>query len=288
MTLAAAALVFAACSEDSLDKESIFQDSAQDNATEFDSWIYDNLTLPYNIRLIYKMSDLETDFSYTLTPAAIDKSMILAKAVKYCWLGSLDETAGIDFTRAYVPKELQFIGSAGWSSNGSTMLAGSAEGGLKVTLYMVNSLQLSKNYLNENYFKTMYHEFTHILTQVKDYSEDFQQISEGDYLGGDWYAYIDTWAHYAGFVSPYAMSEYNEDWAETAATYITYDDSQWSSMLDEAGSDGRDGDEIILRKLSYVRNYFRDSWGIDLDELRRVSQRRITQATSGVIDLQTL
>lgn len=50
------------------------------------------------------------------------------------------------------------------------MILGQAEGGMKVTLFRVNEIDknnLSVAQLNEYYFKTMHHEFTHILNQKK-------------------------------------------------------------------------------------------------------------------------
>ena len=61
------------------------------------------------------------------------------------------------------------IGSAAYNSGDGTMVLGTAEGGLVITLYMVNRLTDAtlRDYatLNEYYFHTMHHEFTHILNQ---------------------------------------------------------------------------------------------------------------------------
>jgi substrate import-associated zinc metallohydrolase lipoprotein len=95
-----------------------------------------------------------------------------------------------------------------------------------------------------------------------------------------------------GFTSPYASSETREDFAETVANYITKTDAQWAQILDWASknwtlkesstnvyveggeSDGVDGKAVILQKVSIVRQWFKDSWGVDLDSLRSVVQYR--------------
>lgn len=67
-----------------------------------------------------------------------------------------DEIWGIDMTRTYVPKLLQFIGNVAYTESG--MILGQAEGGMKVTLFRVNEIDknnLSVAQLNEYYFKTM-------------------------------------------------------------------------------------------------------------------------------------
>lgn len=50
------------------------------------------------------------------------------------------------------------------------MVLGTAEGGMKITLYNVNDInpdQIDINLLNDYYFQTMHHEFAHILHQTK-------------------------------------------------------------------------------------------------------------------------
>lgn len=180
------------CSEDKLSDESIFDVSdVEARQNEFDKWIKTNLTDPYNIRLMYRLEDMETDLEHTAAPADFVNSQKLAMIVKYAWLEAYDEVAGIEFTRTYVPKILHFIGSALYEDNG-TMILGTAEGGLKVTLNLVNSLQINRDFLNTYYFRTMHHEFTHILNQTKNYDTDYERISQGQYVAGDWYLYSDT------------------------------------------------------------------------------------------------
>lgn len=271
------------CSEDDLDKESIFQDSKV-KENDFDKWIYKNYTLPYNIKLMYRMQDIESNHKYSLAPAEYDKSVELAHIVKYAWLEAYDEVAGVDFTRRFVPKMLHFIGSAAYESNG-TMILGTAEGGLKVTLYLVNNLQIDRDFLNEYYFKTMHHEFAHILHQTKNYPTEYDLISEANYVSGDWYLVDDSEAHQLGFVSPYAMSEPREDIAEVTSVYITKTPEEWAAILDDAGEDGA---AIINQKLEIVKKYMLSSWNIDMDELRDCVQRRINDVVEGNVDLESL
>lgn len=276
-------LLPASCDDDDLDSQSIFDDVTTEQ-TDFDQWIYKNYTLPYNIRLYYRLQDIESDYNYTLAPADYDKSIQLAHIVKYAWIEAYDEVAGSDFTRTYVPKILHFVGSAAYNNNG-TMVLGTAEGGMKVTLYLVNSLQIDRDFLNTYYFKTMHHEFAHILHQTKNYPTEFDQISAADYISGDWYTMADTAAHHRGFVTPYSMSEAREDIAEVTSEYITKTPDEWQAIIDDAGTAGA---AIINRKLTIVRNYMQESWGIDLDNLRSVVQRRMDDIVAGNINLTNL
>lgn len=273
---------FASCNNDNdLKENSIFTESVRvENA--FDVWLKKNYTDNYNIKVIYRLEDMETDLEHTLAPADFELSQTLSKIVKYAWLEAYDEVAGVDFTRTYVPKIIHLIGSAAYESNG-TMILGTAEGGLKVTLYLVNSLQINEAFLNEYYFKTMHHEFTHILNQTKNYDTDFERISEGNYVSGDWYLVSETTALQSGFITPYSMSEAGEDYAEMVAMYVITDPQVWASKMVTAGTDGA---AIIGQKLDMVKTYMSEQWNIDLDELRSIIQRRMQDVVNGTLDIE--
>lgn len=263
-----------ACDDDDISGKSIIIDPTQE-WNEFDSWIQNNYTYPYNIDFKYRMEDIESDMNYNLIPAEYDKSIALAKLVKYLWLESYDELMGVDFLRTYVPKIIHLIGSPAYNNSGSIVL-GTAEGGLKVTLYNVNNLNL-KNItiasLNEAYLKTMHHEFAHILHQIKEYPTDFKDITGADYVGDDWSKADNTLAIalQKGFVSRYARKEANEDFVETIAIYITYTPTAWNNLLVQAGATGR---PIIEQKFEAVKSYLATSWNINIDKLRDIVQRR--------------
>ncbi|NDV65743.1 putative zinc-binding metallopeptidase [Bacteroides sp. 224] len=272
LTFICFASLWTSCSDDEPGKNSIF-DTDPPARNEFDLWLLENFTYPYNINFKYRMEHIESSQTHTLVPAEYNKSIALAKLVKYLWLEVYDEAAGVHFTRSYIPRIIHLIGSAAYNSN-KTMVLGTAEGGLKVTLYMVNDLDVdnvSIDFLNTYYFKTMHHEFNHILTQKKKYDPDFQRISEADYISSNWYQETNETAHELGFVSNYAMKEYNEDFAEIFAVYLTSTQAEWDAILDTAGETGA---PIILKKFNIVKKYLADSWDIDFDELRNIVQRR--------------
>jgi substrate import-associated zinc metallohydrolase lipoprotein len=283
--MAASLFAFSSCGEDDLDPESIFQtETAQAKQNKFDAWLLKNFTNPYNIRLIYRLEDMEADFDYTVAPADFELSQTLAKIVKYAWLEAYDEVAGVDFTRTYVPKIIQLIGSAQYNSNG-TMVLGTAEGGLKVTLNLVNSLIIERSFLNKYYFRTMHHEFTHILNQTKNYDTDYDQISSGLYIGGDWYKNTDTEARKLGFIRNYSMSYATEDYADMLSVYVISTSDEWDGYLEEAEESGA---AIITQKLEMIRTYMTTEWGIDIDELRDAVNRRMNDICNGKVDLNPI
>ncbi len=267
------------CREDELNDKSIFDDGEEIAKTEFDDWLLHNYTYPYNIAFKYRMEDIESSMDYTLAPADLDKARKLAKIIKHLWIETYDEIAGVDFTRAYIPKVIHLVGSAAYEDNG--MIVGTAEGGTKVTLYYVNKLQINTDFLNKYYFLTMHHEFAHILHQTKNYDPEFERISEGSYTGGDWYNIENSTALKRGFVDSYASSEPREDFAETLAVYITNSADYWESQLGKAGETGA---PIIKEKMEYIRIYMADVWGIDVNQLREIIQRRSKELDSLDLD----
>lgn len=282
-------LGFVACSDNDPDGPTIFPVTSPER-DQLDMWLQKNYTSPYNIDFKYKMEDIESDYQYTLTPADSAKSAKLAIIIKYLWLDSYAEVLGLDFVKHNVPRVIHLIGSPAYNSNG-TIVLGTAEGGLKVTLYQVNSLTdaILESYasMTEYYFHTMHHEFTHILNQKKPYDTSYNKITESGYVSGNWYQVQDSVAHGKGFVTPYAMSEGLEDFAEMLSTYITYTPEQWQAIIDDANKYG--GEEAVAalnQKLNIVRNYMQDSWDVDIDVLRAAILRRGKELSS--LDLEHL
>ena len=295
--MSVAAVSFTGCSEDDLSSTSVF-DTTPQQRTEFDNWLLKNYVQEYNIDFKYHYNDKEADMNYNTIPASYESSVAIAKLMKYMWLETYVEAVNKDFIRTYTPRVIQLTGSYKYDKNGSVVL-GTAEQGMKVMLYGVNDLDLDnirvnttdhyeshdKQPLDLNYwfFHTMHHEFCHILTQTKNYSTDFKTISSGSYHSTDWINVSDKKAAKEGFVTGYASGEYNEDFAETYATYITMTADAWQKILETAGPEGA---AIINKKLDMVKEYFSNSWGIDLDKLRENILRRSNNVSSP--DLRTL
>ena len=141
---ALSALVFAlsntACSEDGLDDKSVITGIGYEIETPFDEWLLENFIEPYNIRVMYRYEDMESDMTYNLVPARYERSIEMAQLVSYLCLQAYDEITGSrDFIRANFPKDLFFVGSPAYNNNGSIVL-GTAEGGTKITLFNLNTL----------------------------------------------------------------------------------------------------------------------------------------------------
>ncbi len=293
-----AAFTVAACSDDDLSSTSVFDESEIAERSEFDNWLLENYVKEYNIDFKYRYSDKEADRNYNVVPAKYENAKAIAKLMQHMWIGAYIECVSKDFLRTYTPRVIQLTGSYKYDSNGSIVL-GTAEQGMKVMFYGVNELDIDNLRVNTEdpyeshetrpldlnywFFHTMHHEFCHILTQTKNYSTDFQTISAGNYHATDWVNVKDKNAATEGFVTGYASGEYNEDFAEIYACYVTLSADGWQKIIDQAGEDGA---AIINKKLDMVREYFSDSWGIDLDKMREIVLRRSSEVSS--LDLRTL
>lgn len=280
-----ASFALMSCSDDDPSSESIFPTTSP-KRDAFDKWLLENYTFPYNVEMKYKMEDIESDMKYHLVPADSAKTAKLSIIMKYLWFDAYNEVIGPDFIKENMPRTIHFIGSPAYNSEG-TMVLGTAEGGLKITLYMVNSLddETLKDYdtMNKYYFHTLHHEFTHILNQKIPYDQSFKLITESGYVSGDWYTISDKTAHQAGFVTPYAMVEPLEDFAEMLSGYVTMSQSEWNAILADAGTTGA---ASISAKLDIVRNYMQESWNVDIDQLRAAVLRRAS--TLSAVDLEHL
>ena len=280
-----ASFALMSCSDDDPSSESIFPTTSP-KRDAFDKWLLENDTFPDNVEMKYKMEDIESDMKYHLVPADSAKTAKLSIIMKYLWFDAYNEVIGPDFIKENMPRTIHFIGSPAYNSEG-TMVLGTAEGGLKITLYMVNSLddETLKDYdtMNKYYFHTLHHEFTHILNQKIPYDQSFKLITESGYVSGDWYTISDKTAHQAGFVTPYAMVEPLEDFAEMLSGYVTMSQSEWNAILADAGTTGA---ASISAKLDIVRNYMQESWNVDIDQLRAAVLRRAS--TLSAVDLKHL
>ena len=291
-----AGIILSACNE-KLDPNSIFPNTQEEldptsYSFQLDSFCKKNFLEEYNVEFRYRMQDISSDMDFNLVPCTYDNAITMAVLAKYLWWDVYKEVTGsYEFLRQYGPRIICLIGSAGHNSTGSVTL-GVAQGGLKVTLHAINYIDPSNvSTLNEFYFKTMHHEFSHILHQTKTYPAEFRTISAGFYKPNGWEERSEQEARSLGFTGNYGSSQEREDFVEIIANYIVKTDDEWASMMSDAAKgwkqdddgtlhqlekdeDGIDGPAVIEQKLAICRNWLRDDWNIDLDSLRNEVQRR--------------
>lgn len=280
IAVAVLAIVATACQEE-LNPNSIFIDPVEPKSTDdsytydFDQWLKKNYTEPYNVEFLYKLDDNATDPNYNLVPTRLGMSDTLAHLALYLWYDVYDKVVNENFLRENGPRMIQLIGSSAINAANGTEKLGTAEGGIKVTLYKINQMETDNiDQLNEYVFKTMHHEFSHILHQKKKYPREFETLTPGDYDVDGWQYRSDTEAYQLGFASPYGSSQAREDFVEIIANYIVKSDAEWQKMLTIAGKDGKPGATIINQKLEICRSWLAEKWEIDIDALHKEVQAR--------------
>lgn len=237
--LGLSAVAISSCSEEKLGP-SIFPEvdetlDPNSSTYKFDKWLNQTYREPYNLDFLYRMEDVGTNMNYNLVPANYEQSVDLAVLCKYLWFDVYNKIAGEEFLKQYGPRILHLVGSPAMNAISGTEIVGLAEGGVKVTLFKVNDLDVNNIAgLNELYFKTMHHEFAHILHQTKTIPVTFRTYSAGFYDGSNWQSRDSRLLNSQGFVTPYASSAVREDFAETIANYIVQPDWWWANIYDMA------------------------------------------------------
>ncbi|MBQ9671757.1 MAG: hypothetical protein IJV34_02760 [Prevotella sp.] len=251
------------CSEDDLDS-TIFPDVNESldrtlGTFPLDTFVKKHMLERYNMRYIYRMEDVGADMQKNLVPAAYDKSLQLAILTKYLWLDVYDKLAGEKevFLKKYAPRIIHVIGSPAYNDDGSRTV-GVAEGGVKITLMETNKLDINHieglNGLNNLFFHTMHHEFSHILDQNLQRPTTFDILSSALY-DASWNDKHDSVQCSLGFVTPYGSSANREDWAETMSCYITYTQERWDQLLETARFDWEDVEMTAEKYDSLFWNY---------------------------------
>ena len=289
--VAIAALSLTSCGEKSLG-ETIFPDVTDEldpnsYTYKFDKWLQQNYLNEYNLDFQYRLKDNETNMNYNLEPATLSNAIDLAVLAKYMWFDVYEEVSGSkEFVKMYGPRILMLVGSPAINPQTGTIIVGLAEGGIKVTLLHVNSMNPLDIYgLNSDYFHTMHHEFTHILHQTKTIPREFQLISLGRYDALNWQDRNAGVVHSLGFVTPYGSSEIREDFAEISANYITKTDAEWARIWLEAGrgyaTDGDEDSEEMSNLTYYCFYYFENNDATNEENKKYIEEYRVQENEDG-------
>jgi substrate import-associated zinc metallohydrolase lipoprotein len=271
-----ALLSWGACTEEKFE-DSIY-DIEEPRLDELATWVRDSFVIPYNIEVLYRWEDMETDMSHSLVPPTHGYVQRFLWMVKSCFVDTYVSLVGKDVVNPIFPKQLLLLGTPAFSSDG-TITLGTADAGKKIILYDVDgyySHYKSRDTI-QKYAHTMHHEFMHILNQQKAYALAFKKITPASYTVS-WFNESESSALSAGFVTAYAMAEPDEDFAETFSTYVDHSADEWNALLSRAPAAGR---TLIEKKLEVVRTYMDESWHIDMDALRALIQQAINDVATG-------
>jgi len=239
-----------------------------------DSFIYNNLTRPFNIDVKYRWNQFSVN--------QIDKNVVPAKeevvipvmqtAIINVWANPyLAETDSL-FLKKYAPKYFVLAGSAAYNTDGSALL-GVAGGGRQITLFQLNYFRPNSVAEHEPYdtivqketYLTIHHEFSHIFDQIRQRPDEFNNVTQNAY-STDWINISDADAREKGCITAYASSQAGEDWAEMFSHMLVNGDARFADIVNSISNpDARDA---IWKKRDIIINYLRDYWNIDFVSLQ--------------------
>lgn len=241
--------------------------------TVLDDWLFENFTAPYNIEVKYRWDASEVDVNKVLVPPIPGKVQSIMSVVKDAWITPYVEEAGGTFLKTFCPKQFVLIGSPNFNPGG-TITLGTAEGGRKIVLFVVNDFDDANRSKIKEQMHTVHHEFAHILHQNIVYPNEFKQITPGAYTA-DWSNIPISTAQSRGFITSYAMSAPDEDFVEMVATMLTEGQRGFDRIVCAIPS--ADAQALIRQKQQIVVNYFLDVYKIDFYALQQRTQDAIDQ-----------
>jgi substrate import-associated zinc metallohydrolase lipoprotein len=259
-------------------------------ATAIDKFIYDSLTVPFNIAVKYKWDQAELNqfFDKTLVPPQEEKVIPLISSIKKAWVNIYVAEGGTMFFKNISPKFFYLVGSPIYVRG--AIILGTAEGGRKVVLTDINNFRIKgmpgytlKDTSNvKRVFETIHHEYAHILDQTIKFPVEFSQSSASSYTS-DWLNVTEQEALNEGFVSPYAISASTEDFAEMVSLMLVRGRSWFDNRVNSINYTGTTPNGTtaavakarLRQKEAVVVSYFKQSWNIDFYSLQARSRSAI-------------
>ena len=148
---------------------------------------------------------------------------------------------------------------------------GLAEGGKRITFFETDNVD-KKNRANiKRFLRTIQHEYIHILNQTKPFDEKSMATITPTGYSSAWYNTSDAVALEEGFLTAYAKSNINEDFAETAATILVSSKAEYAAILAAIVSPAARAS--IKSKEAIVVKYYKDAFNIDLYKLRDEAEK---------------
>ncbi len=262
--------------------------------TAIDNWIVDTLTVPYNIAVKYKwdQGELQQFFDKTLVPPKEEKVIPLMGSINKAWINPYVEEGGLMFFKRISPKFFYLIGSPIYVRG--AIILGTAEGGRKVVLSDINNFRikgmpgyvLSDTDNVKRIFETIHHEYAHILDQNIKFPLEFSQSSASSYTS-DWLNLFPDEAKNEGFISQYAISGKEEDWAEMVSLMLVRGKDWFDQYVNSINYTGTTANgttaEVakarLRQKEAVVVSYFKQAWNINFYNL----QARSTAAINSLL-----
>ncbi len=237
-----------------------------DALSETDKYIYDYYTVPYNVEVLYRWNQGDVsldDMRKNLVPPRESQVRPFLEMIRQVWIDTYAEEVGRNTLYSYIPKQILLVGSASYNDDGSKT-RGTAEGGRQIVLYSVNDFTFKSDQI-QSYADVMHHEFAHILHQSVEYDSGFGKITPS--YSSSWMLMNDETARSKGFITAYASSSANEDFAEMVSAMLTHSPEKWNDMIENAGNEA--AVQALREKEALVVAYMKDNWNVDMAKFQK-------------------
>ncbi|MEQ6120724.1 substrate import-associated zinc metallohydrolase lipoprotein [Reichenbachiella sp. MALMAid0571] len=251
-------------------------------ATELDIYIQEEFIDKYDMAIRYRYVDNYVNPGERVAPPDIDNVRPMLDFIEDFWINPyLEIENGEAFFKEHVPPEIIFLGGLIYNSDGTVTL-GTADAGARITFTNVNGINPEDESWVSQQLNVVYHEFAHTIHQRYKLPASFETISPSGYTSsGAWFTLTDEEALRRGFVSPYATSNPNEDFAETVSFFL-FDKGFYENYitLEEDCTDidceeRNEGRKKINQKLNAIIDHYEKVVAISLEELRAAIQSRL-------------
>ncbi len=250
--------------------------------TELDRYIDENFTQRWGMAIRYRFVDNFVNPGERVTPPRLEAVRPMLDFIQEFWINPYIEVPnGRDFFANHVPAEIVFLGGLIYNPDGTVTL-GTADAGAQITFTNVNAIDVQDTAWRDLQLQTVYHEFAHTVHQRYKLPNAFETIASTGYTGpGSWFVLTNGEALNRGFVSPYATSSPNEDFAETVAFFLfdpDFDQNFIATDPDCVTDDCisiNDGKVLIDSKLASISDHYERVTGVSLEAIRAAVQRRL-------------
>lgn len=241
-------------------------------AGPIDNWLKANYVTPYNIEVKYRFDRYEVSLGKALTPVREDRVIPVMETIMQTWIKPYEDEAGQTFIKRLSPKQFVLVGSPEFNSNG-TITLGTAEGGRKVVLYVINNFDKKNKKEVKQMLHTIHHEFGHILHQNIMYPEEYKRITP-DYTAS-WNDFSLADARSRGYITEYARSNPDDDFVEMISLLLIEGKNGFDNIINSipsatAKADLRKKEQIIVR-------YYKEAWNINIYSLQARAEEAINK-----------
>lgn len=234
-----------------------------------DYWLLENFVTPYNIEVKYRFDRYELALNRTLVPPSEEKIIPVMETIKQTWIEPYNLVAGPNFIKKLSPKQFVLVGSPQFNPNG-TITLGTAEGGRKIVLYVINDFDKNDQEEVKQMLHTIHHEFAHILHQAVMYPEEYRRITST--YTASWNDYSLEDARSRGFITQYARASPDEDFVEMISMMLIEGRAGFNAIVNSTPAEVQ---PLLRRKEQFVVRYFQETWNIDIYTLQANTEAAI-------------